>query len=133
MLSYVEQRSIPPGEDGTTPKVWVDVQPSLAGLELRIPAWSFYWPGGRVDLPATAITLTANPSYALEVRLYVVPTFDGSDNYHLDEVVLDGAHLPTEVEPFTGVGPVLILWGIVPAAGSQAELCVLRHVAEAAA
>lgn len=132
MLKYVEQRSTPPEEDSTTPKVWVDVQASLAGLVLTIPAWSFYWPGGRIDLPATAIAFTADPAFEQEVHLYVVPTFDGSDNYHLDIVLLDGAHLPAQAEPFPDVGPVLILWGIVPAKGSEAEFYVLHHTAEVA-
>jgi len=126
MLIPVRQRSTPP----PGPKVWVgEFAPTLTGLTLSIPPWRFYWPGGTIDLPATTFSLSRDPVYPKQLWLYVVPTSDGVDNYHLDEVIQDGEHSPVAPEPFPGIGPILLLWGTVPPQG-EPELYYLAHEAE---
>ena len=126
-LTSVEQRSAPP----PGPKAWVgEFAPQLSGLTLSLPAWRFHWPGGAVDLPATSLTFAPDATYTKQVWLYVVPTFDGVDNYHLDELLQDGLHTRTLPEPFSGIGPLLVLWGTVPSAG-EPDLYYLKHLPEA--
>jgi hypothetical protein len=127
-VTFVEQISDAPDAQGHTPKVWAVIAPTLNGLALSLPAWSFFYAGKRIDLPTTALTLTADAMHTISVRLYIVPTSDGVDNYHLDETVLDGVHEPTTPERFAEIGHMLLLWGTVPPGGSDAELFCLRHV-----
>ncbi|MFQ5880782.1 MAG: hypothetical protein ACE5IZ_11510 [Dehalococcoidia bacterium] len=130
MLTFIEQQSTPPDAQGRTPKVWVDFTPELNGLALAIPAWTLYYAGKSLNLPVTLITLTAHPTVATTIRLYVVPTFDGTDNYHLDEVVQDGINQPAAAEAFPEIGHMLLVWGTVPAGGTEAQLFYLKHVVE---
>jgi hypothetical protein len=127
-LTFVEQISAAPDAQGHTPKVWAVLSPGLDGLTLSLPAWSFFYAGKRIDLPATTLTLTSDATHPTGVRLYVVPTSDGIDNYHLDETVLDGVHQPVIPERFAEIGHMLLLWGTVPPGGADAELFCLRHV-----
>ncbi len=127
-ITFVEQISGPPDAQGHTPKIWATVMPALSGLTLSLPQWTFFYAGKRIDLPTTTIALIADPAYATSVRLYIVPTSDGVDNYHLDETVMDGIHQPVVPERFAEIGHMLLLWGAVPASGSDPELLCLRNV-----
>ena len=132
-VNYVKQKSVlEMGENGgkRSPKVWFDGEIIVNGLELQLPATTFYYRGEQVTTQAVTLELQADPDYAKNLYVYIDPT--DPDGWLLDEVLQDGTHQQTEVAMLDNKGPVSgkVAWGYIPAAGTEIELTVLKHVSE---
>jgi len=100
-------------------------EPTVNSLTLALPAFIFGYDDKEINLPSDEITLTADSTYRKELYLYVTP-----DGWLLDEVLQDGNHLPSDVEPLNQEGPVsgLVATGHIEPGETEIHLIVKKSV-----